>query len=206
MGERMGKRKKEMDALEELKGLEWRSMLSGVLFVLLGIVLVMNPRQTVKNICYAIGAVLMIVGIINLLIYFVSDYKKNMQRNKMVIGIISMVAGVFFIVLYRVVMSLFPLVMGILIFVSGLSKLQAAFNIKKMQTNGWKGMLLIAVINTLLGVFIIINPIGAASTVLRIIGVCLIFSGAVDLFNMIYTSRKVRNHIKDMKALEQDID
>lgn len=200
------KQNEELDELKQLKGLKWQSILMGLLFVLVGMVLILNPESVARTICFTVGSIIMIVGIIDIIVYFLTDFKNNMQQNKLVLGILLLVVGIFFIAGYKIIVSIIPLVMGILILFNGVMKLQTALNAAKMKSNGWGYLLGIAIVVIILGAVIIFNPFGTAAMVLRVAGVCLVFSGVMDIINMVYMSRKMSDYIKDMEALNQDID
>ncbi len=199
------KRESEIQSLNQLKGFTWQSVLMGILFVLIGVVLVFNPEGVARTICFTIGAIIAAVGVINIILYFATDFKNNIQQNKLVIGILLSVLGLFFIVGYRIIMSVIPFVMGILIIFNGIVKLQTALNLVKIKAGSWGLSLAIAIITILLGVGIVLNSFGAAKTILRVIGFCLIFSGITDIINVVYLGKKTRNYFKDMEALNQDL-
>lgn len=203
-GSKERKRREEMDRLSELKGFKFQSVLTAILFVLMGAVLAVNPVGTTRTICFTIGYIIIAISIVYIIGYFISDFKNNLQKNKLVIGIILLIIGLFFILGYRIIMSIIPTVLGVMIFLSGLTKLQTAFNARKINNEGTGWIMGIAVLNIVLGLFVVLNPFGTGKFLLRIIGICLVFSGITDLMNLLYINRKLSNYIKDMKALEQE--
>lgn len=196
--------KKNSEILKELRGATWQSVLIGILFVLFGVTLLLNPEGLTRAVCYTVGIIFMAAGIVQLIIYFMSNVEKNMQSNRFIVGIILIAIGIFFIAGYRLIMSIIPFVMGILILFNGVMKLQTALDAMKMKANRWGFLLVIAIITIILGLFVAFNPFKAAKTVLRLVGACMIFSGVTDLVNVIYISRGLKNYIKDMEALVQD--
>lgn len=195
--------KEEIDELKELKGIKVQSVLIAILFILLGSVLVVNPLGTTKTICYTIGSIILGAGIIFIIIYLVSDYKDNLKKNKLVIGIVLAIIGILFFVLYSVIVSVIPTIIGILIFINGLTKLQTAFDARRINKENSSWMLIVAAVVILIGAFAVFNPFKASGLVLRILGICLIISGITDLVSYMALNKKIKNHIKDMKALDQ---
>ena len=197
------KRKEEIDELKELKGFKLQSVLIAILFILMGLVLVINPLGTTRTICFTIGSIILGAGLIFIIIYLVSDFKANIKKNKLVIGIVLLILGMVFFIAYRVIMSVIPTVLGVMIFVNGLTKLQTGIDARKINKDKSLWMIILAIVIILLGAFVVFNPFSASKLILRIIGICLMFSGITDLVSFIYLNKKISNYIKDMKALDQ---
>ena len=195
--------KEEIDELKEIKGIKLQSVLIAIVFILLGTVLVINPLGTTRTICYSIGSIILGAGIVFIIIYLVSDYKDNIKKNKLVIGIVLTIIGILFFVLYRLVVSVIPTVIGVLIFINGLTKLQTALDARRINKDKSLWMIIMAVVVILVGAFAIINPFGVSGLVLRVLGIILMISGITDLVSFIILNKKIKDHIKDMEALEQ---
>lgn len=118
---------------------------------------------------------------------------------------LSIVAGggSLFFILYRVIVSVIPTVIGVLIFINGLTKLQTALDARRINKDKSLWMIIMAVIVIIVGAFAIINPFGLSGLVLRVLGIILMISGITDLVSFVILNKKIKNHIKDMEALEQ---
>lgn len=192
--------------MRELKDMKWESIFTEILVILLGIILLLNPGTTAKTICYIVGMIIMAVGIIKIMAYFVTNLQDNLQKNNFATGAVFVIIGILFVVKVNLIVSIVPFVMGIFVILSGLGKLQTVFNLKRMKSDGWLGLLIVAVINIGLGILLFSDLIGAAKLMIRVIGACMIFSGVTDLINIVYLSKKINNYLKDMQALEQEDD
>ena len=185
----LGKEGLHMKMLKELK---WEAILTGVLYILLGIVALVIPETMQKTLGYLIGIVLIVAGLISIICYLLRDARENYYHNEFVFGILGIVLGA--VVLYKVeiVISLIPFILGVLVLCSGCSKLQDAIDLKRLGYGSWLGLLIVAAINIILGVVLIYNPFKAAILLFRVLGVVLILSGAGDCFSTIYFARKLR--------------
>lgn len=190
--------------MKEWKGIKWEAILTQILIILLGIILLFNPAATARTICYIIGTVIMAAGVIKILSYFLTNFENNWQKNSFVNGAVLVIVGILFVVKVKVIMSIIPVIMGIFVLLSGLGKLQAVFDLKRIKSGGWIGLLIISIINIALGVFLLSDVIGAAKLMIRVVGACMIYSGVTDLINIVYMSKKMSDYMKDMQALEQD--
>ena len=85
-----------------------------------------------------------------------------------------------------------PFILGLLIVISGIVKLQEALDMMKYRADGSVTVLVIAILSLVLGILILINPFGTAELLFRIIGIALIYNGVSDLLTVFYFSRKTR--------------
>ena len=185
--------------MKMLKELKWEAILTGVLYILLGIVALVVPETMQKTLGYVIGIVLIVAGLISIICYLLRDAKENYYHNEFVFGLVGMVVGAAVLYKVEVIISLIPFILGILVLFSGCSKLQDAIDLKRLGYGSWIGMLVVAVINIILGIVLICNPFQAAIVLFRVLGVGLIISGVSDCFSTIYFARKFHKF-----KLEQD--
>ncbi len=188
--------------MKMLKELKWEAILTGVLYILLGIVALLIPETMQKTLGYLIGIVLIVAGAVSMICYLLRDARDNYYHNEFVFGLVGIVLGVAVLYKVEVIISLIPFILGILVLFSGCSKLQDAIDLKRLSYGSWVGMLVVAVINIILGVVLICNPFQAAVLLFRVLGVGLILSGASDCFSTIYFARKFRRFKQEQNALD----
>lgn len=188
--------------MKMLKELKWEAILTGVLYILLGIVALVIPEAMQKTLGYLIGIVLIVAGLVSIICYLLRDARENYYHNEFVFGILGIVLGA--VVLYKVeiVISLIPFILGVLVLCSGCSKLQDAIDLKRLGYGSWLGLLIVAAINIILGVVLIYNPFKAAILLFRVLGVVLILSGVGDCFSTIYFAEKLRRFKQEQEAVE----
>lgn len=90
--------KRENDGEKKLKTITFHSLISAILLIVVGLLLLINPVGSIRTMCVTIGMILGAIGAVELLIYFVSDMKKNNGNNKLVFGIFLVVAGLFIMI------------------------------------------------------------------------------------------------------------
>lgn len=192
--------------MKELKGFKWESIFSSFLFIIVGIVLLFSPETTARTICYLIGMVGIAIGIFRIVTYFTTSFEKNYEKNNLVNGLVAVLLGLFVILKVKLIISLIPFLLGILVTISGIGKLQASLDIKRLKSEKWLGVFIVSLVNIGLGILLLFRPFSAATTMFMIIGACMIFSGVTDLVNVLYISKKFKDYMKDMEALDQDIE
>lgn len=188
--------------MKMLKELKWEAILTGVLYILLGIVALVVPETMQKTLGYVIGIVLIVAGLISIICYLLRDAKENYYHNEFVFGLVGMVLGAAVLYKVEVIISLIPFILGILVLFSGCSKLQDAIDLKRLGYGSWIGMLVVAVINIILGIVLICNPFQAAIVLFRVLGVGLIISGVSDCFSTVYFARKFHKFKQEQDAVD----
>ena len=188
--------------MKMLKELKWEAILTGVLYILLGIVALVVPETMQKTLGYVIGIVLIVAGLISIICYLLRDARENYYHNEFVFGLVGMVVGAAVLYKVEVIISLIPFILGILVLFSGCSKLQDAIDLKRLGYGSWIGMLVVAVINIILGIVLICNPFQAAIVLFRVLGVGLIISGVSDCFSTIYFARKFHKFKQEQDAVD----
>ena len=188
--------------MKMLKELKWEAILTGILYILLGIVALVIPETMQKTLGYLIGIVLIIAGLVSMVCYLLRDARENYYHNEFVFGLVGIVLGAAVLYKVEVIISLIPFILGVLVLISGCSKLQDAIDLKRLSYGSWIGMLIVAVINIILGIVLICNPFKAAVLLFRVLGVGLILSGASDCFSTVYFARKLRRFQQEAEAVD----
>lgn len=155
-----------------------------IMLVLGGLFLVF-PGTAQKTLANIIAIAFVILGVAKILSYFgkpeedAYGYMEYKSKSVIVIGILYIV---FAALIARVLMSIIPILLGIIIAVNGIIKLQYSLEIKKnIPDSRWQLMLLAAVIMLVVGVVILCNPFKTNNLIIRIIGGILVFESIFDL-------------------------
>lgn len=190
--------------MDKIKAFKVENILTALLYVALGVVLIMFPESIAKTLIYTIATIVIAVGVIKIISYFLKREQVGYSNAGIVSGLIFIVIGLFILTSTKIIISVIPFVMGVCILISAYSKLQYVLQLSKYTNEKNRGMLLAAIITFILGIVLIFNPFRAAKWMIRLVGICIAFTGASDLITGIYFYRKMRDYIKDMEALEQD--
>lgn len=186
------------------KEVKWSMLLSAALYIVLGLVLVIFPATTARTICYMIAGIAIVVGLVNLVVYFTRNITRNYYRNDFVMGLLMVVLGIFVIYKADLVIALVPFIIGLCIIVSGLFKLQGALDVQRMGGNSVV-ILGLAIVNVVIGILMVINPFESAILLYRLLGVGLLFSGITDMVSTLYLSGKMHSYMKKMDEAEDAI-
>lgn len=184
------------------KEMKWDALLTGLLYIILGVVALVIPETMEKALGYLIGAVLIVGGAVSMISYLLRDAHQNYYHNDFLHGLIGIAAGIVVLNKMDFIISLIPVLLGVLVLISGCSKLQDVIDLKRMEYGNWVVMLVFAAINVILGVLLICNPFQSALLLFRLLGAGLIFSGAADCFITVYFARKIRKYMEKLQAVD----
>lgn len=188
------------------KELKWDALLKGLLYIVLGVTALVVSDQMVIALGYLIGVVLILAGGLSMIQYLLRDARQNYYHNDFLYGLLGIILGG--IMLYKVetIISLVPFMLGLLVLLSGISKLQDVIDMKRMDCGNWIGMLILAIINLILGVVLILNPFDAAVVMFKVLGVGLVISGLTDVAVSVYFAIKIAAYQREVLTFTEVTD
>ncbi len=187
-----------------LKEMKWNMMLSAALYMALGLILVIFPATTAHTVCYLIAGIAIVIGMVNLVVYFTRNITRNYYRNDFVTGLMLMILGIFVIYKVNLVIELVSFILGLCIIVSGLFKLQGALDVQRMGGNAVL-ILGVAVVNVVIGILMVLNPFESALLLYRLLGAGLLFSGLTDMASTLYLSKKMHSYVEKLSGADEAI-
>lgn len=182
-----------------MKSVKWASVIEAVLLIAAGILLVVFPQASASIVCTILGVGGIIYGLVEVILFFAQDTKNLMNRDGFVTGMTALLIGCLILFKKDLVMDLIPVMLGLVIFLSGLVKIQNAIVAKKIHYDASMSYLVLGVICIVLGAIVMFALSGqtAAKTLFTVIGIFLIFAGASDLYVTLFLSGKYRKFMKD---------
>ena len=191
---------------KELNNVEKKNMLLSILLIALGILLVLKPDGVVNAIVIGIGAFLMVTAIIDLIFYFMNA-KLGGNFINLSKGIIEFIGGIFLMFRSEAVISLFPVVIGLIIIFSSIFKLYVALSIKSIDSKKWIPNFVLSILCILFGVVIVLNPFETLTSIVRLAGIVLIVSEVLNLIYsgvLVFTLKKMDEAVTDLVKKEDD--
>lgn len=166
-----------------------------LLSIALGIALVIEPMFLTKLVSYILGGVSLGFGVYFIVMYFVKNGEGMVFL--MIRGLVLAFIGVFLIVRPDFIPRMISTAFGIYMLVNGIIGLTNATEIKRSGDAEWQFPMISAGLTFVLGFVICINPMLPVKAAMTVLGICLIISGASNLFSM-FTSRS------KLKRLDRD--
>lgn len=172
-----------------LKRSSWTDIIVSIIFVLFGVLLIAKPNETVGAISIILGIVFMVMGVLKLVEYYTSEAK---QDYLLTIALITIILGVVVIFASESLLSLFRIVLGIWIILTGIMDLQTILIWKQVKSPYWTATLLFSMLMILAGIVIIINKDILVTT----LGIIIVIYGLLDIVDRLIFIKKISNYEK----------
>lgn len=170
---------------------------SGVVLIIAGLILLFFPETTTKTIAYMAAATILLMGLTQLVGYFRSNPADGRYSGGIVLGIFFIVAACILFFKAEAVISIIPIILGVIILLSGVVKFQQSIDLARMKVSKWSTVLATAILNVVLGLVVIFNPFSTVTTLLQLVGIGLIYSGLSDIIATLYVSHQIKEHFRE---------
>ncbi|MCI8273503.1 MAG: hypothetical protein HFJ55_05425 [Clostridia bacterium] len=164
-----------------LKKTGWSSLITSIIFAILGIVLITQPEATVKFISYIIGGTFILTGAYKILSYIYNKGKYDFYDYDMPFGIIAIILGIVTIVYSSQILAMFRIIIGLWITYSAIIRINLALKLKNINSNVWVHSLAIALIMLVCGIYILFNT----AAIIVTIGVAILAYSILDIIESI---------------------
>ena len=191
--------------METLKKFRASSYAVSIVYIIVGLIMLLNPSFVSDAVNYVIGILIIIYGVI----YSVSLYQKRdveiYGKFDFVAGIVCISFGLFLIFNPDMLVSLIPFCTGIILLMDAIRFIVNSFKLKKYGFNSWKVNLVIGIIFLAFSVFIVIKAKDISLLLLRFIGAFLIIDAILDFFTEI-RFRKIDKKPEKYEVIEAQIE
>ena len=184
--------------MKHLKHIKGTYLLLTLLLILAGLALLLFPGVSSELICYVLGGLSVVYGIVKLAGYFSKDPYRLAFQFDLGLGILCIVLSLVLIFCQRFILSLLPTIVGIFTVVSGVFKVQTSLEARRFGMGKWGWLLAMAIVTIVLGVVLLIHPFQAAMLVVRFMGLAIVFGAVEDLITTAYTVNTKRDNIIDV--------
>ena len=153
------------------------SLITAILFTVVGLIVFFNPGVVVKFISYFFGGLLIAIGGYKTVNYYIQD--KNLgvvNQNELAFGITAIVLGLLFIFLAGTIELLLRFIIGAWLIIAGIGKLSNTFYTTD-RTNKFYTLIVVGFMYIGLGLYIIL----VSNLALSIIGLLMSIYGVIDI-------------------------
>lgn len=133
------------------------SIVSSLVFLLVGLILVLNPSTVLTIVTYSIGGIFILVGLIKIVLYFIHKKDIDIYNFEMIFGMFLIVIGVFVITCSNTIEALFRIGIGIWIIYSGIMKFVFSIRLKNIDLRIWPILLIMAILMILTGIYVLVT-------------------------------------------------
>lgn len=169
----------------KLKNLSIITVIAGLV---IGIILLVKPSETVRLVSVMCGVTVILLGIGAWISYF-SKWKSALLA---VLGTLAIIAGIILCVKYESIISVVLFLFGLFVLVSGIVDLASALEAKKFHFKSWIVSLIISIATIVLGLLVVVNPFDSMLVLTRLLGISLIVYAVMDLIAFVQVKRIVK--------------
>ena len=168
-----------------------------VCMLILGIVMLVWPDISAMTVCILLGILRAVAGVYKLVRYFRLGFAGLFFRFDLGTGILCILAGLLLLTHPQDATAILPMATGIYILFGSVLDIQVAVEMRRFGLRNWGGSLVLGILNTVLGFYLLFNPFTGASALMMAVGVCLIVGSIQNLYSVSCISKAVRESKKD---------
>lgn len=157
-----------------LKRTSGMDILISIIFILFGIVLIINPQAIISIISFVLGAMFILIGILKIINYFADG---NRVSYHLAMGITAIILGIVVMFATDFILSAFRIIIGLWIIYSGIMNLQTTIIWKEYTSKVWISSCILSVILILAGFYVLI----CSGSIFNIIGAIIVFYGIINI-------------------------
>lgn len=161
---------------------ETSSLISSIIFLIIGAVLFTNPNGIISFLAYILGGIIIIIGVVKIVLSQKAETKSGFD---LTFGIIAIVIGLVLMLCSSMIDLALRICFGALILLNGISKLRVALEIKTYSKE-WTKPLIISILIIICGLYIILR----SNLVISTIGLVIMIYSVISIVGYILTPRK----------------
>lgn len=152
-----------------------------VLLILLGLVLLFKPGGTLEFFCKILGIVLLVLGAVKALQFFITKDKANKSILSLLVGAVQGIFGIWLLANPGFFISFVPTVAGVVIAYGAIISIMQAIKAKKAGASDATLAIICSVVTLMLAIIVILHPAAISAMMIQLIGVSLIIEGVTLL-------------------------
>ena len=158
------------------------NVIAALIFLVLGLFLVIAPEIGVSVICYLVAVALLLDGIRHIVSYFRGQASEALAGYDLALGGAEFLLGLFVLIRPATMTTLLPILLGAVLVVSGVIRLQRAFDLQRSGFPAWTTVLVLGAVVALLGLLMLINPFATSKLLLIFLGLSMIVNAVCLLW------------------------
>ncbi len=191
--------KKEERIKEKAKKVSREFFLVSIGVIALGILLLVYPGESKDILCRVLGGAMAVWGVFKIIEYIRLKKNEIFGSFALIQGCALLCFGVYIALKPEVITAFVTGVLCIILFISGITKLQYAMEFSGLKSKGWYIQAFGAVSMIVGSIVAFVNPFGAANVLMMFIGAFMIVSGVWDIITMIYIRRFLKTYKADIE-------
>lgn len=177
-----------------------------VIYILIGLIMFLNPHFVSDAVNYVIGGLVVLYGIVYVIsLYQKKDYEEY-GKFDLLAGVFCISFGLFLILNKDILISLIPFCLGVILLMDSITGIIRSLNFRKLGMGKWWISLIINILFLGFSLYFIIMAKEISELFIRIIGVFLVLDAILDITTYIILNKYLKKKIQPVKAIEAQIE
>lgn len=168
-------------------------LLTSILYLILGIVFIAATEQLLKTFNYILVCLCAVIGVIQIINFFVSKKYKENNFSNLLIAVIFIWVSLILYVYYGFMINILPILFSLYLFVMSCEMIIKFINSKDIVNINRKKYLILSVISLIIGLLLIFNPGAVIYIYLKVTGIYLIIVASLYFLDF---KKEIKNYKK----------
>ena len=143
-----------------------------------------------------LGVILIIVGLYQIVNYFIVKGQNNFFDNSLLFGVVSIIIGIAAVCFVGETFNIFRVIMGIWLIFESMVRINTTIKLHAAGLSIWGWVLVIALIMLAAGIFVLFNT----TLIIQVVGGLMILAGVVGVIGDIVFVSQVDSVAKSLKG------
>jgi len=178
--------------MKEFKLVKWNSSINAIIFLILGFLLLIYPKESLNIGGYLIASILMLAGL-SFIIRMIRNkgIETNGEAINLVLSIGSIALSITIFTDPTWIIRMINVFVGIILILSSLMNLLELLKYKNNKTTSWYIYVIFSTLILITGIVVIINPLFLTKIIIRIEGCALI----INTLHTLLVSKKTKTKL-----------
>lgn len=176
------------------------------IFIIVSVLILFVPQIEVRDICYAVCGFVVGLGIYMIVRYFMNSGYERPNEYGFSEGVLFVLLGICGLVRVDRITLSFLTVLGIMLLLSGVIKLQYALDLKCMEDSAWVGFFAVTIVLLGCSVSVILKPFQDMKFYQNYTAYVLLIDGVVEIVNIVYLNFRTKTYHRngEQSGLEEN--
>ena len=158
------------------------SIITSLIFAVLGIVMIANPEAAIEIVAAVLGITVIVIGAEKIISYFVMKGNLDFFNYELIYGIVAILFGILIMTHSNTFASIVRIIIVIWIAYAGLMKINLSFKLKSANISAWAIVLILSIISLLAGILVMFSN---TSSIVILTAVVMIIYAIADIIDEI---------------------
>ena len=167
------------------------SILTSIIFAILGIIMIANPVETIEIVAAILGITIIVIGAEKIISYFVLKGNQDFFNYELIYGIIAILFGILIMAYSSTFAAIVRIVIGIWIAYTGLMKIYISLKLKSAGIKSWAVVLTVSTISLLAGILVMFSNTSSIVVITAVVMIVYAITDIIDEFIFIKNLDKI---------------